>query len=159
MPLDSPEAYERLAEHLNTLDVPLAEWTNARHFTRYLHTGRYPARRFYRYTTVPHVFLDVSLQCSDAGERFDEFRPDLPYSGCLGFFLPRPDRRSKRIILFHHIPFERLQRDLSALLAPADVYLRNTQIADLPEEPEPYRLYFFDHATQTGAFSDGFPWL
>jgi hypothetical protein len=159
MPLDSPEAYEALGEHLSTLDAPLAAWTEARGFTRYYHTGRYPERRYYRYGTTPQVFLSLSLQRDEMGERFEQFRPDLPYSACLGFFLPRPDTRSKRIILFHHIPFECLQRDLPLLLEPADSYLRDTQIADLPEHLDPYRLYFFDHATKTGNFTEGLKWL
>jgi hypothetical protein len=159
MPLDSVQAYERLGEHLTALDAPLAAWTETRRFTRYLHTGRYPERRYYRHTTTPQAFLSVSLQRGDTGERFDEFRPDLPYCACLGFFLPRPDPRSKRIILFHHVPFERLQRKLDLLLEPADSYLRDTEIADLVEHTDSYHLFFFDHETQTGAFTEGFKWL
>lgn len=159
MPLDSIEDYERLGAHLTALDAPLSDWAEARGFTRYIYIGRYPERRCYRYTTSPQVFLSVSLQRTDTGERFDEYRPDLPYSACLGFFLPRPDTRCKRVILFHHVPFERLQRDLLLLLEPVDGYLRDTQIDDLLDHPDPFRLFFFDHAKQTGSFTEGFQWL
>ena len=149
MPLDSPEAYEKLGVDLRKLDPFLEEWTQSRGFVRYYHTGRYPERRYYHKTASVCAFIQLCLQKRDNGERFDECGPDLLYDCVLGISLePPPDPRGRRIILFHHIPFARLESECSQLLAPTDSYIARYSVEYLDRTGEVFMGPFWDHTTQ-----------
>jgi hypothetical protein len=81
MPLNSPEDYERLGEHLTVIDLDLANFASTYGYTVYprLSGGRYPNRRI---TQEGSVMRSIHISMNDApnGERFDQFFPDIPYS-------------------------------------------------------------------------------
>ena len=160
MPLDSPEAYERLGVDLLKLDPFLDDWTQQRGFVRYFHTGRYPERRYYRESTQVGSFIQLCLQRRDNGERFEEYGPDLLYDCVIGFSVnPCPDPRGRRIILFHHIPFTRLESELSQLLAPIDTYTDCYSIEHLERTGEQFMDSFWDHASQSNLGEEVLVWL
>src|SRR5262245_7653237 len=81
MPLNSPEDYERLGEHLTQLDAPLAKFAAQHRYTVYpkLSGGRYPNRRI---TQEGRLFrsIVIEMECTLKGERYDQFFPEIPYS-------------------------------------------------------------------------------
>ena len=81
MPLNSPEDYERLGEHLAEIDAPLAAFAANRDYTvcSRLSGGRYPNRRINHEVTVIRSII-IEMDVSRNGERFDQFFPDIPYT-------------------------------------------------------------------------------
>ena len=81
MPLNSPEDYDRLGEHLMQLDAPLAEFAARHGYTVYpkLSGGRYPNRRITQKGRVVRSIV-IQMDCTLKGERYDEFFPDIPYT-------------------------------------------------------------------------------
>ena len=81
MPLNSPEDYERLGEHLAEIDSPLATFALGHGYTVYprLSGGRYPNRRI---TKEGAVFRSIQISMDNApnGERFDQFFSEIPYT-------------------------------------------------------------------------------
>jgi hypothetical protein len=81
MPLNSPEDYDRLGEHLVVIDPPLAAFANTHGYTVYppLSGGRYPNRRITQEAAVRRT-LHISMDTMPNGERFDQFFQDIPYT-------------------------------------------------------------------------------
>ncbi len=81
MPLNSPEDYDRLGEHLAEIDAPLAAFALSHGYTVYprLSGGRYPNRRITQEGAVLRS-IHISLDDAPSGERFDQFFPDIPYT-------------------------------------------------------------------------------
>ena|ERR1041385_7869007 len=88
MPLDSPEAYERLGEHLCAVDPILEEFCRETGFARRT-TGisRYPMRRLDLHREVSW-FIELRMDEDERGERYDTFFPDIPYTLSGGAWLP-----------------------------------------------------------------------
>jgi hypothetical protein len=81
MPLNSLEDYERLGEHLAEIDGPLATFAGTHGYTVYprLSGGRYPNRHICQEGAV-YRSIQISMDESPSGERFDRFFPDIPYT-------------------------------------------------------------------------------
>ena len=81
MPLNSPEDYERLGEHLAEIDAPMASFAASHGYTVYprLSGGRYPNRRITQQGAVLRS-IQISMDDAPSGVRFDEFFPAIPYT-------------------------------------------------------------------------------
>src|SRR6187401_664886 len=81
MPLNTPEDYERLGEHLGAIDAPLASFAAAHGYTYYppLSGGRYPNRRI---TQEGLILRSIHIAMADQpdGQRYDHFFPEIPYT-------------------------------------------------------------------------------
>jgi hypothetical protein len=114
MPLNSPEDYDRLGEHLTEIDTPLAEFAARHGYTVYpkLSGGRYPNRRV---TQEGAVFrsIQISMDVAQNGERFDRFFPDIPYTVFGAAWI---DDRSQR--MRWHCPNIRIERVPFRILVP-----------------------------------------
>jgi hypothetical protein len=80
MPL-SFEQYERLGEHLNQLDAPLAEFAARHGYTVYprFSGGRYPNRRITQEGRLLRSIV-VEMDSKLTGELYDQFFPEIPYT-------------------------------------------------------------------------------
>lgn len=83
MPLNSPEDYERLGEHLSEIDAPLEAFALRHGYTvrPRLSGGRYPNRRI---AQEGSMFRSIQISMDDApsDERFDRFFAEIPYTVC-----------------------------------------------------------------------------
>jgi hypothetical protein len=110
MPLDSPEAYERLGEHLCAVDPILEEFCRETGFARRT-TGisRYPMRRLDLHREVSW-FIELRMDEDERGERYDTFFPDIPYTLSGGAWVDREGRRYADVsaVTFSRLPFQQL---------------------------------------------------
>ena len=83
MPLNSPEDYERLGEHLAEIDARLQTFADSHGYTVYprLSAGRYPNRHIAQEAPLTRS-IQISMDDAPGGERFDHFFPDIPYTIC-----------------------------------------------------------------------------
>ena len=81
MPLNSPEDYDRLGEHLAEIDAPLAAFaTNHGYTLRPPSWGsRYPNRRIDQEGLVIRSII-IEMDLTPNRQRFDKFFPDIPYT-------------------------------------------------------------------------------
>src|SRR5215831_9734872 len=79
MPLDSPEAYERLSQHLRDVDPIIEDFCRETGFMRQT-TGisRYAMRRLALYREV-QWWIELRMLENEQGQRYDTFFPDIPY--------------------------------------------------------------------------------
>jgi len=107
MPLDSPEAYERLGEHLCALDPLVEEFCRQTGFVRRT-TGisRYPMRRLDLHRQVSW-FIELRMGEDEHGQRYDHFFPDVPYWLSGGAWIDLEGYRygSEGIVTFQGVPF------------------------------------------------------
>jgi hypothetical protein len=96
MPLNSPEDYERLGEHLAQIDAPLAEFATRHGYTIYpkLSGGRYPNRRITQEGAVFRT-IQISMDLAPNGELFDSFFPDIPYCIFGAAWIDDPSQRTR----------------------------------------------------------------
>ena len=81
MPLNTPEDYDQLGDHLRQVDAPLMAFA-AKHgyivCPRHL-GGRYPNRRILQEGVVNRSII-ISMDEKPDGQRYDRFFPDIPYT-------------------------------------------------------------------------------
>jgi hypothetical protein len=118
MPLDSPEAYERLGEHLKVIDPIIEDFCRETGFVRRtVGLSRYPARLLDLRREVRWC-IDLRMDENAGGVRYDEFFPDIPYTLSGGAWLDLDGNRYFDVgnIAFTRLPFrqlpERLGEDL-----------------------------------------------
>jgi hypothetical protein len=122
MPLNSPEDYERLGEHLTQIDSPLAEFAMRYGYIVYpKHSGgRYPNRRI---TQEGRLLRSITIQMDNTpkGERYDSFFPTIPYTIWGGAWIDDFARQTRWLgpsIRIEGIPF-------TSLIASLDLHLRH----------------------------------
>jgi hypothetical protein len=80
MPLNSPEDYEKLGEHLTGIDIPLAAFAACHGYTVCSRrAGGYPNRRINHEGIVMRSII-IEMDVAADGQRFDQFFPDIPYT-------------------------------------------------------------------------------
>ena len=127
MPLNSPEDYERLGEHIAEIDTPLAAFAGGHGYTVYppLSGGRYPNRRITQEGSVLRT-IHISMDAAPSGERFDEFFPGIPYTVFGAAWIDdhsRLARWSSPSIRIEGVPFGALVRSLQSHLTHFHGYL------------------------------------
>ena len=127
MPLNSPEDYDRLGEHLAEIDVPLATFAAQHGYIVYpkFSGGRYPNRRM---TRDGHLFRSIVIQMdlTLSGERYEKFFPDIPYTIWGGTWIDDAKKGTRWFgpsIRIEFLPFSRLTATLHQHLAHFDGYL------------------------------------
>jgi len=127
MPLNSPEDYEKLGEHLAQIDAPLAEFAARHGYTVYpkLSGGRYPNRHITKEGFILRS-IQISMETDRHGERFDHFFAEIPYNIFGAAWI---DDRHKHIrwhcpnIRIEAMPFSTLVRTLPLHLNHFHAYL------------------------------------
>jgi hypothetical protein len=121
MPLDSPEAYERLGEHLVAVDPIVQAFCRESGFSRTTTgIGRYPMRRLDLHGQV-NWFIELCMMEDEHGQRYDHFFPEIPYTLAGGAWLDVDGYRYAADVVtgFERLPFRlvgsRLAVDLRAL--------------------------------------------
>ncbi|HWC58513.1 MAG TPA: hypothetical protein VHC44_02385 [Verrucomicrobiae bacterium] len=127
MPLNSPEDYALLGEHLSQLDPQLAEFAAQYGYTVCpKHSGgRYPNRRITQEGRLLRSIV-IQMECDGKGERYDSFFPDIPYSIWGGTWIDdvkQATRWSGPSILIERIPFSTLTRTFYLHLSHFHDYL------------------------------------
>jgi hypothetical protein len=110
MPLDSPEAYERLGEHLKEIDPIIDDFCRETGFVRRTFgVSRYPARLLDLRREVSWC-IELRMEDGDGGQRYDHFFPDIPYTLGGGAWLDRDGHRYFDVstIAFTRLPFSQL---------------------------------------------------
>jgi hypothetical protein len=116
MPLDSPEAYVRLGQHLCDVDPIVEEFCRETGFVRRT-TGisRYPMRRLDLHQQVSW-FIELWMEEDEHGQCYDHFFPDIPYSLAGGAWIDLEGYRyaSDSVATFQRVPFSILTSRLAA---------------------------------------------
>ena len=116
MPLDSPEAYERLSQHLCEVDPIIDEFCRETGFARQT-TGisRYAMRRLVLYRDV-QWWIELRMLEDEHGERYDHYFPDVPYWLGGGGWVDLKGYRytADRVDTFERLPFRLLVPGLAA---------------------------------------------
>ena len=112
MPLESPEDYERLGEHLSQIDPILADFAGTHGYTVYpkLSGGRYPNRRITQGGRLLRSIV-VQMDCTIEGERYDHFFPDIPYTIWGGAWIDDAEKKMRLpgpSIRVERVPFSAL---------------------------------------------------
>jgi hypothetical protein len=109
MPLDSPEAYERLGQHLSAIDPIMEAFCRETGFTRRtVGVPRYPTRRLYLHQEVSWC-IELYMEEDESGHRYDHFFPDIPYTlGGLAWLDRDSHRYFDRRRAFTRLPFHQV---------------------------------------------------
>ena len=110
MPLDSPEAYERLGQHLGAIDPIVEEFCRETGFAqRTTGVTRYPIRRLDLHRDVSW-FIELRMDDDERGERYDHFFQEIPYTLGGGAWMDRDGHRyaDVSVIAFTRLPFHQL---------------------------------------------------
>ena len=101
MPLNTPEDYELLGEHLRAIDPVLEGFAAAHGYTYYPphECGRYPNRRLTRDGVISRT-IHVAMADRPDGQRFDRFFPEVPYTVFGGAWIDDHEHRRR-----WHSPF------------------------------------------------------
>jgi hypothetical protein len=127
MPLNSPEDYELLGEHLAAIDAPLETFALSHGYTVYprLSGGRYPNRRITQEGAVLRS-IHISMDDAPSGERFDRFFPEIPYTIFGAAWMDDQSRHTRwhcPNIRLRAVPFSLLTRTLQLHLDHFHDYL------------------------------------
>ena len=127
MPLDSPEAYDRLGEHLLQIDAPLAAFAACNGYILYpkLSGGRYPNRRITQESRLLRSIV-IQMDCTIKGERYEQFFPEIPYTVWGGAWIDDFKEKKRLVgpsIRAERIPFSTLLRTLDLHLSHFHDYL------------------------------------
>ena len=133
MPLNSPEDYERLGQHLADIDADLEFFATKHGYSvkPKLFGGRYPNRRI----TLEGPMLrsiHISMDEMPDGKRFDEFFPDIPYSIFGMAWIDDLDKKTRwhgPSVGIEKVPFSVLTRTL-----PQHLELYHNYLSGLTEE-------------------------
>lgn len=143
MALDSPEAYDRLGEHLKRIDSIFQSFLASAGYTDNTGAlGRYPHRSA---TLTSDIFrkIDLQMECNADGERFPEFFPAIPYSLWAGAWVDEegfrysPDRGH---MIFENLPFEEMVPLLGSALQEAAATLAGYTHAAILTQSKPIKL-------------------
>jgi hypothetical protein len=116
MPLDSPEDYDRLGEHLCQIDAPLVAFAAKHGYIARprLWGGRYPNRRIDQEGVVIRSII-IEMDETPKGQRYDQFFPDIPYTISSATWIDdfeQLKRWHSPFIAFRGVPFSNLLRTL-----------------------------------------------
>ena len=115
MPLDSPEAYEPLSQHLSEVDPIIDDFCRETGFSRQT-TGisRYAMRRLVFYQDV-QWWIELRMLEDEQGQRYDTFFPDVPYWLGGGGWIDLKGYRycSDPVVTFERLPFRLLVPQLA----------------------------------------------
>lgn len=120
MPLNTPDDYQQLGEHLQAIDAPLASFAAAHGYEvipAYF-GGRYPNRRITQQGEICRT-IHIAMSKQPSGDRFDHFFPDIPYTLFGGAWIDdqqQHKRLNSPFLSTRAIPF-------SLLVATLPVYL------------------------------------
>lgn len=143
MALDSPEAYDRLSEHLKVIDSIFQSFLDLSGYTDNTGAlGRYPHRSA---TLTSDIFrrIDLQMECDADGEKFSEFFPAIPYSLWAGAWVDEegfrysPDRGH---MIFENLPFEEMVPLLDSALQEAAALLACYTHATIMTESNPIKI-------------------
>lgn len=117
------EEFIRLGAHLEQLDPVIGEFCERHGFERIrgASVGRYPRVRLQRCGHIT-IWIDLWMCLDDAGQRFTQFFPDIPYElGAGAFFDDRSEERGqcryqKEFVILSSIPFNEVADVLSESL-------------------------------------------
>ena len=115
MPLDSPEAYERLSHHLCEVDPIIEGFCCKTGFARQTSgISRYAMRRLVLSRDV-QWWIELRMLEDENGERYDEFFPDVPYWLGGGGWVDLKGYRyaTDRVDTFERMPFRLLAPKLA----------------------------------------------
>lgn len=122
MALDSPEAYERLGEHLKRVDVIFQAFLSSTGYSDNTGAlGRYPHRSAIQISDI-YRKIDLQMVCDGDGQRFPEFFPGVPYSLWAGAWVEEEGFRycpNRGHLIFENLPFEEMVPLLDCALQEA----------------------------------------
>ena len=129
MPLNSPEDYELLGEHLTEIDSVLEQFARAAGFSilRWQAGGRYPHRWLSMGagdSGAVQRAIQITMDTDEHDQRFDRFFPDIPYTIYGGAWIDDFKALRRTIspkLVIDGIPFSRLVPQLRHYLN----YFRN----------------------------------
>jgi hypothetical protein len=143
MALDSPEAYDRLEEHLKRVDPIFQAFLSLTGYSDNTGAlGRYPHRSATQISDVCRK-IDLQMECDADGQRFPEFFPAIPYSLWAGAWVDEggfrysPDRGH---IVFENLPFEEMVPLLSRALQEAAASLADYTHDSIVSQSTPKKL-------------------
>lgn len=127
MPLNSPEDYDRLGEHLAEIDGSLAAFATNHGYTLRPPSwgGRYPNRRIDQEGVVNRSII-IEMDVAADGQRFEEFFPDIPYTISSAAWIDDFQTLTRwhgPFIAFRDLPFSVLARTLEIHLVHCHGYL------------------------------------
>ena len=144
MALDSPEAYERLGEHLKEIDPIFHEFLRESGYSDNTGAlGRYPHRSAVRNTDVSRK-IDLQMETDpDTGQRFDTFNPSIPYSLWAGAWVDLGGKRycpDRGVVIFEHLSFADMVSILPVYLREAAAALKSYTRADIVARSKPFKI-------------------
>lgn len=143
MALDSPEAYERLGEHLKRVDSIFRAFLESTGYTDNTGAlGRYPHRSATMISDVSRK-IDLQMECESDGARFPEFFPGIPYSLWAGAWVDEGGYRycpDQGHFIFERLPFEVMIPSLRAALEEAAASLAGYTRAGIKAQANPHKI-------------------
>lgn len=143
MALDSPEAYERLGEHLKRVDVIFQAFLSSNGYSDNTGSlGRYQHRSAIQISDI-HRKIDLQMVCDGDGQHFSEFFPGVPYSLWAGAWVDEegfrycPDRGH---LIFENLPFEEMVPLLDRALQEAAATLAGYTHDEILSQSKPIKL-------------------
>jgi len=121
VPLTSPEDYVRLGEHLKDVDEIFQRFLAQSGYSNNTGAlGRYPHRSAVQSGRVNRK-IDLVMCEDSSGQRFDQFRPEIPYSLWAGAWLDEDSIRyfDGGFFVFERLPFSKVRLVLVESLAQA----------------------------------------
>lgn len=144
MPLDSPEAYERLGEHLKAIDPAFHAFLRDSGYSDNTGAlGRYPHRSAVHMTDVSRK-IDLKMEDDeDTGARFSDFDPSIPYSLWGGAWVDQDGMRycpDRGVMIFEHLPFAELLPMLPDCLKQAAAVMEPYTHAEIIARSKPFKI-------------------
>jgi hypothetical protein len=137
MPLNSPEDYARLGEHLEEIDDVWQRFLSESGYSENTGAlGRYPHRSAVLVLDGGACRkIDLQMETGSDGQRFDEFFPDIPYSLWAGAWLDEGGvrYRDRGFLAFEHLPYSRVRQILPESLAQAAQRIARATVLSLKE--------------------------
>jgi hypothetical protein len=144
MALDSPEAYERLGEHLKEIDPIFQEFLRASGYSDNTGAlGRYPHRSAVKKTDVSRKIDLYMEEDEETGQRFSTFDPSIPYFLWAGAWVDLDGKRyclDRGGMIFEHLPFVEMVPNLSEYLRDAAAALESYSQAEIIAQSKPFEL-------------------
>jgi len=143
MALDSPEAYERLGEHLKEIDSIFQGFLESSGYSNNTGAlGRYPHRSAVLETDVNRK-IDLQMDHDSDGDCFSEFEPSIPYTLWAGAWVDTGGRRycpDRGVLIFENLPFVEMVPKLARFLKEAELALGSYTKAEIVAQSESFGL-------------------
>ena len=144
MPLDSPEAFERLGEHLKEINPIFQAFLRQSGYSDNTGAiGRYPHRSAVKVTDICRK-IDLWMEDDkEAGKPFSTFDPSIPYSLWGGAWVDLDGKRyclDRGSMIFEHLPFVGLVPMLADYLKEAVAALEPYTHAEIVARSEPFDI-------------------